>query len=260
MQADRDLQFHGAEPGGILPIGPSTTLERQGMRRHAERHFSDRTGWLRAAVLGANDGLLSTASLLVGVAAAAASSGSVLVAGLAAVVAGAMSMAAGEYVSVSSQADSEAADLDRERAELASDPVGELDELSAILQARGLTEATARVAAREMSAHDPLAAHAREELGLTDTHAARPLQAAFASALAFVAGGLPPLLVALAMPTEALTWGVVGTTLALLLGLGGLGARFGGAPAVRGALRVAFWGVIAMGATYGVGSLVGARL
>lgn len=230
------------------------------MIAHRDQHFAGRSGWLRAAALGANDGLLSTASIIVGVAAAAAAPGQVLVAGLAGLVAGAMSMAAGEYVSVSSQADSERADLERERKELARNPDGEFEELATLLRGRGLTEKTARAAAREMTRHDALASHAREEIGLTDALVARPLQAAAASALAFLAGGLPPLLVAAALPATAISLSVFGVTIAMLPFLGAAGARLGGAPAGRAALRVMFWGVIAMAVTHGIGLLVGTRV
>ena len=227
---------------------------------HDDVHYSGRTGWLRAAVLGANDGLLSVASLVVGVAAAAGGAGAVLVAGLAGLVAGAMSMAAGEYVSVSSQADGERADLARERAELEAHPEVEQAELAAILRTRGLSEETAARAAREMTAHDALAAHAREEIGLSETLAANPAQAALASALAFLSGGAPPLAVAALAPAGWTAWAVFGATVPLLLALGAIGARLGGAPVGRAALRVAVWGVAAMAATHIVGLLVGARL
>ncbi|MEN3793915.1 VIT family protein [Fulvimarina sp. MAC3] len=224
---------------------------------HEEQHFANRVGWLRAAVLGANDGLLSTASIIVGVAAAASSSGQILTAGLAGLAAGAFSMAAGEYVSVSSQADSEAADLARESAELEKNPDRELAELTAILRTRGLSEKTARQAAKEMTQSDALASHAREEIGLSDEMSARPFQAAFASAIAFISGGLPPLLAAIVAPQGWILPVVAVVALVILLGLGALGARRGGAPVVKASLRVAFWGIVAMGATYLVGAVFG---
>jgi VIT1/CCC1 family predicted Fe2+/Mn2+ transporter len=230
------------------------------MQTHDEYHYSGRSGWLRAAVLGANDGLLSTASIIVGVAAAATSTSQVLVAGLAGLVAGALSMASGEYVSVSSQADSERADLAREAAELARNPDGELAELIAILRSRGMTEDTATRAATEMTEHDALGTHGREEIGLSDALTARPLEAAGASALAFLVGGLPPLLVAAVTPFTFLPVAVSFVALCMLLALGVSGARLGGAPVVRAALRVAFWGVVAMTATYAIGALFGAKI
>lgn len=230
------------------------------MLAHRDLHFSQRSGWLRAAVLGANDGLLSTASIIVGVAAASTATGPVLVAGLAGLVAGAFSMAAGEYVSVSSQADSETADLAREAAELVRNAEGEFEELVRILRTRGMSEATARRAATEMTEHDALATHAREEIGLSDTLSARPLQAAAASAAAFLVGGLPPLIVAALAPFETVAMVVSLIALAMLFGLGAAGAKLGGAPVGRAALRVAFWGVIAMAATYAIGAVFGTRL
>ncbi len=218
-----------------------------------EAHLVDRTGWLRAAVLGANDGILSTASLIVGVAAAAASMHSILVSGLAGLVGGALAMAAGEYVSVSSQADSESADLERERAELKANPAAELRELAGIYVARGLTPALAMQVAEQLSATDALAAHARDELGMHGATAARAVQAALASAVAFAAGASLPLLTALVAPRAALI-----ATLVFLAALGAVGARAGGAPVARGAGRVLFWGALAMAATAAIGSLVGA--
>jgi len=228
--------------------------------RHREQHRSDRIGWLRAAVLGANDGIVSTASLVVGVAAAEATRQEVLVAGVAGLVAGALSMAAGEYVSVSSQADTEHADLKRERAELATQPEAEEDELTAIYARRGLEPDLARTVARQLMAKDALAAHARDELGLTEELAARPLQAATASAVTFAAGaGVPVLMIVLApASTLALTVSIV--SLLCLVGLGAIAARTGGAPAAVGAARVAFWGALAMAATAGVGRLFGATV
>ena len=225
--------------------------------RHPETHRTERIGWLRAAVLGANDGIVSTASLVLGVAAAQAERGDILAAGVAALVAGAMSMAAGEYVSVHSQADAERADLARERAELASDGAGELRELTAIYVARGLEPELARRVAEQLTAHDALGAHARDELGITDAMAARPLQAAFASAGSFAAGALLPLAVAAAVPTAALGATVAGSALVFLALLGGLSARAGGAPVVRASARVTLWGALAMGVTAAIGAVVG---
>lgn len=230
------------------------------MSAHTDEHFSGRSGWLRAAVLGANDGLLSTASIIVGVAAASTATSAVLVAGLAGLVAGALSMAAGEYVSVSSQADSEKADLAREARELARNADGEFEELVGILRTRGMSETIARQAATEMTEHDALATHAREEIGLSDALSARPLEAAAASAAAFLVGGLPPLIVAAIAPFASVAIAVSLVALAMLFGLGAVGAKLGGAPVGRAALRVAFWGVIAMTATYAIGALFGTRL
>jgi VIT1/CCC1 family predicted Fe2+/Mn2+ transporter len=212
---------------------------------------------LRAAVLGANDGIVSTASLILGVAAAQASRASVLVAGGAGLVAGAMSMAAGEYVSVHSQADTEHADLERERAELLADPIGEHRELAAIYVGRGLTAELAEQVAAQLMAHDAEGAHARDELGLTEALTARPLQAAAASAGSFALGAALPLAVAALVPRAWLVPGVAGTALVFLAGLGALAARVGGADAKKGALRVSVWGALAMGATAGVGALFG---
>ena len=224
---------------------------------HSERHRTDRLGWLRAAVLGANDGIVSTASLLLGVAAAHASQSDVLVAGIAGLVAGAMSMAAGEYVSVQSQADSEQADLERERAELGADEEGERRELTAIYVGRGLDPALARQVAAALMAHDALGAHARDELGISDTLAARPIQAAFASALSFAVGAALPLLTVALSPGSSLIPVVSATSLLFLALLGGLAARAGGARVRVGAVRVTFWGALAMAATAGVGALFG---
>lgn len=224
---------------------------------HVERHRSEHIGWLRASVLGANDGLISTSSLVVGVAAAQSERAPVLVAALAGLVAGALSMAAGEYVSVSSQSDTENADLARERGELASVPEHELAELAAIYVGRGLTPELAGQVAEQLTAKDALAAHARDELGLSDLTRARPIQAALSSAAAFAAGAAPPLLLVLAVPLANLTSVVMGVSLALLIGLGSLAARLGGAPVLRGAARVAFWGAAAMAATALVGRLFG---
>lgn len=228
------------------------------LRRHSERHRTDRIGWLRAAVLGANDGIVSTASLLLGVAAANASHGNILITGVAGLVAGAMSMAAGEYVSVHSQADTENADLSRERAELQANPAGEERELTAIYVARGLQPALARQVASQLMAHDALGAHARDELGISSTMSARPVQAALASAASFAAGAALPLAVAALAPASALIAAVSATSLLFLALLGAMAARAGGASMRVGAWRVGFWGALAMGITAGVGALFGA--
>ena len=225
--------------------------------RHGERHRTHRTGWLRAAVLGANDGIVSTASLVLGVAAAGAATQSVLVAGVAGLVAGAMSMAAGEYVSVSSQADTERADLARERRELAELPEQEHEELVGIYVQRGLDRPLAEQVATQLSAHDALGAHARDELGISDTLAARPVQAALASAATFAAGAALPLLAVLVLPPGALLWGTAASLLMFLAVLGLLAARAGGAPVARSLIRVVSWGALAMGLTAAVGSLFG---
>ncbi|MGE5246071.1 MAG: VIT family protein [Betaproteobacteria bacterium] len=228
--------------------------------RHRERHRSDRIGWLRAAVLGANDGIVSTASLVVGVAASEATRQNILVAGVAGLVAGALSMAAGEYVSVSSQADTETADLTREKTELATQPTAEEDELAGIYVQRGLEPDLARTVARQLMAKDALAAHARDELGLTAELAARPLQAALASAATFAVGaGVPVLTIVLAPPgTLVLVVSIV--SLLCLVALGAIAAWTGGASAWAGAGRVAFWGALAMAATAAVGRLFGAAV
>jgi VIT1/CCC1 family predicted Fe2+/Mn2+ transporter len=225
--------------------------------RHSEKHKTHRTGWLRAAVLGANDGIVSTASLVLGVAATGAGTQSILVAGVASLVAGAMSMAAGEYVSVSSQADTENADLAREKAELAENPKQEHAELTAIYVNRGLDENLASTVATQLMAHDAVAAHARDELGISDTLAARPVQAALASAATFAAGALLPLLVVLLLPASALMWYVAGSSLFFLALLGVIAAKAGGAPLLVSTARVTFWGALAMGLTAGVGALFG---
>lgn len=225
--------------------------------RHLERHKTHRIGWLRAAVLGANDGIVSTASLVLGVAAAGANSQSILVAGVAGLVAGAMSMAAGEYVSVSSQADTERADLDRERKELAAAPEHEHAELAAIYVGRGLDAELASRVATQLTAHDALGAHGRDELGISDTLAARPVQAALASAATFSVGAVLPLLIVLLVPVSALMWAVSVSSLVFLALLGSLAARAGGAPVMTSAARVTFWGALAMGLTAGVGALFG---
>lgn len=224
---------------------------------HIERHRTEHIGWLRASVLGANDGLISTSSLVVGVAAAQTERGPVLLAAIAGLVAGALSMAAGEYVSVSSQSDTEQADLERERRELATEPEHELAELAGIYVDRGLTPELAAQVAVQLTAKDALAAHARDELGLSDLTRARPIQAALASAAAFAVGAAPPLLLVIALPLAVLTPVVMGVSLALLVALGALAARLGGAPIMRGAVRVAFWGAVAMAATALVGRLFG---
>ena len=225
--------------------------------RHREVHRSDRIGWLRAAVLGANDGIVSTASLVVGVAAAEATRHEVLVAGVAGLVAGALSMAAGEYVSVSSQADTEEADLALERRELATQPKAEEEELTAIYVRRGLDHDLARTVARQLTANDALAAHARDELGLIEELAARPLQAAVASAATFSIGAGLPVLTVLIAPAARLSLVVSFVSLLCLVALGAIAARAGGARAIVGATRVAFWGALAMAVTAGVGKLFG---
>ena len=228
--------------------------------RHIERHRTAHIGWLRAAVLGANDGLISTASLVVGVAASGTSRSAVLLAGVAGLVAGAMSMAAGEYVSVSSQADTEGADLARERRELASDYIAERAELVAIYADRGLTPLLAEQVAEQLMAKDALAAHARDELGLSDATAARPLQAALASAVTFALGALLPVVVSAVVPHALLARLVTASALVLLAVLGAVAARVGGAVMWRGALRVTFWGALAMGVSALVGRLFGATV
>jgi len=231
---------------------------RRSPSAHAERHRSERIGWLRAAVLGADDGIVSTASLVVGVAAAQADRSGVLVAGVAGLVAGAMSMAAGEYVSVSSQADTEAADLERERRELASMPGPEREELRAIYVDRGLDPELAGRVADQLMARDALAAHARDELGITEVHRARPVQAAAASAATFAGGAALPLVTAAVLPPGGIVLGVSLVSLACLALLGGLAAGAGGAPVAKGVLRVTFWGALALAITAGVGRLFGA--
>jgi VIT1/CCC1 family predicted Fe2+/Mn2+ transporter len=226
--------------------------------RHKERHRSKRIGWLRAAVLGANDGIVSTASLVVGVAAAGTPRSQVIVAGMAGLVAGAMSMAAGEYVSVSSQSDTEEADLARERQELATDDKSERAELASIYVARGLEPAFAQQVADQLMAHDALGAHARDELGISDLQRARPVQAAVASAATFAVGAVLPLLITLLAPANMMATAVTAMSLTSLAVLGWLAARAGGARAAVGALRVAVWGALAMALTYGVGALFGA--
>jgi len=227
-------------------------------RRHRERHRTDRIGWLRAAVLGANDGIVSTASLVVGVAAASASHGNILITGVAGLVAGAMSMAAGEYVSVHSQADTEAADLSRERIELQTDPVAEQRELAAIYVQRGLEAGLAQQVAKQLMLRDALGAHARDELGISDAMSARPVQAALSSATSFAVGAALPLSVTALAPDAGLIFWVAGASLVFLAILGALAARVGGAPAPIAAWRVTFWGALAMAITAGVGALFGA--
>ena len=227
------------------------------MAIHSERHRSHRIGWLRAAVLGANDGIVSTASLIVGVAAAEAVRGNVLVAGVAGLVAGAMSMAAGEYVSVSSQADTESADLAREKRELVEQPEFELDELQQIYVARGVEPALARQVAQQLMARDALATHAREELGISEIVTARPVQAAMASAATFSVGAALPLVVAAVAPMPRLIVFVSVASLLFLALLGALAARTGGAPVARSTLRVTFWGALAMALTALIGSVFG---
>ena len=230
-----------------MPLGPL----------HVEGHLSFRSNWLRAAVLGANDGILSTSSLVLGVAASGASRSAILTAGIAGLMAGAGSMAAGEYVSVSSQRDTEDADLELERAELANDPEGELRELAGIYEGRGLRPELAAEVARGLTEHEALEAHAREELALPEDSRARPLQAAGASALSFAVGALLPLLAIGAFGSSVRVVACILVTLLALVGLGALGARLGGAPVARAVLRVVFWGATAMAVTAGVGALVG---
>jgi VIT1/CCC1 family predicted Fe2+/Mn2+ transporter len=224
---------------------------------HTDRHYTRRVGWLRAAVLGANDGIVSTASLIMGVAATQESKGPILIAGVAGLVAGAMSMAAGEYVSVQSQADSENADLEREKTELKADKEGELRELTQIYVDRGLEPALARQVAEQMMAHDALGAHARDELGLSDATAARPFQAATASAASFAVGAALPLVAVVLCPRPLLIPILGGGSLVFLAALGAVAAKTGGAPMLRAAFRVMFWGALAMGLTALVGKFVG---
>jgi VIT1/CCC1 family predicted Fe2+/Mn2+ transporter len=227
------------------------------MRKHAEHHYAERIGWLRAAVLGANDGIVSTASLVIGVAAARAAQSDVLIAGIAGLVAGAMSMAAGEYVSVSSQADTEKADLLRERTELETNHELERRELAEIYEGRGLEPSLALEVADQLMAHDALGAHARDELGLSEIHTARPVQAAMASAATFASGALLPLLIVLLSPSPFVIPGVAAGSLVCLAVLGGLAARTGGARIAVGAGRVTLWGALAMAATAAVGTVFG---
>jgi vacuolar iron transporter family protein len=228
------------------------------LRLHREHHLIARIGWLRAAVLGANDGIVSTASLIVGVAAAAASQHEILIAGVAGLVAGAMSMAAGEYVSVSSQSDTERADLARERRELSENSGSELDELANIYVKRGVDHALARQVAQQMMAKDALAAHARDELGISEVTLARPIQAGLASAASFSVGAAMPLLMVVISPADVLVPIVSAASLGFLALLGAIGARVGGANILRATLRVTFWGALAMALTAGIGKLFGA--
>lgn len=227
-------------------------------RRHLELHRTDRIGWLRAAVLGANDGIVSTGSLLVGVAAASTSQSNLLLTGVAGLVAGAMSMAAGEYVSVHSQSDTERADLSRERAELEADPVAERRELVDIYRARGLKQALAEQVADQLAAHDALGAHSRDELGVSSELSARPVQAALASAGSFAVGAALPLAVAVMAPVQSLMYWIAATSIIFLAALGGVAAKAGGAGVLVGAWRVTFWGVLAMAITAGAGAIFGA--
>ncbi len=227
---------------------------------HSEHHSLERKGWLRAAVLGANDGILSTASLILGVATATDSQNGIMVAGLSGLVAGAMSMAAGEYVSVSSQADTEKANIELERRELAEDEAGELNELTQIYVKRGLDQQLAGEVAKQLTARDALEAHARDELGITEATTARPLQAAFASAASFSGGAAIPVLAGLLSPLDNAVAVVYGTSLAFLAVLGALGAKTGNAPILRGAVRVTFWGAFAMAITAGIGALFHVQL
>ncbi|MFN3844261.1 MAG: VIT family protein [Paracoccaceae bacterium] len=224
---------------------------------HPETHLVSRIGWLRAAVLGANDGIVSTASLIVGVAAAQAATSDVLVAGIAGLVAGAMSMAAGEYVSVSSQADTENADMERERTELSGQPEAELEELTQIYVTRGVEPALARQVVAQMMEHDALGAHLRDELGISEVMTARPVQAALTSALTFAIGAAMPLTMVLVSPADLLVWTVTIASLLFLALLGAIGAYAGGATVWRATLRVTFWGALAMALTAGIGALVG---
>ncbi|MFA6124487.1 MAG: VIT family protein [Sphingomonas sp.] len=227
------------------------------LRLHPERHLVSRIGWLRAAVLGANDGIVSTASLIIGVAAAAAKPGDILIAGVAGLVAGAMSMAAGEYVSVSSQSDTEQADLARERAELSSDVAAEIQELAGIYMKRGVDSATADIVARQLMAKDALAAHAHDELGISERTTARPIQAALTSAATFTAGAALPLAIVIFAPAPWLVVIEAFASLLFLAVLGAVGARAGGAPVWVATIRVTFWGALAMALTAGIGLLVG---
>jgi VIT1/CCC1 family predicted Fe2+/Mn2+ transporter len=230
------------------------------LRLHPESHLVSRIGWLRAAVLGANDGIISTASLIVGVAAAAATRNDVLIAGVAGLVAGAMSMSAGEYVSVSSQSDTEQADLARERKELKEDPKGELDELTEIYAKRGLDRPLARQVAEQLMEKDALTAHARDELGISEITAARPVQAALTSAATFSVGAAMPLLTVVVSPANVLVPVVSAASLGFLALLGAIGARAGGANVLRATARVTFWGALAMALTAGIGKLFGTAI
>jgi vacuolar iron transporter family protein len=246
-----------AATGVIAPASQPTSGLLKMRAHHRERHRTGKIGWLRASVLGANDGLLSTASLVLGVAAGHGTRSAILVAGVAGLVAGAMSMAAGEYVSVHSQADAEQADLDREREEIRTNDTGEHRELAAIYVGRGLDSTLAKAVAEQLMAHDALGAHARDELGISETLKARPIQAAFASAAAFAAGAAIPLAVAIFAPGALLIAFVTCASLITLVAMGALAARAGGADAIVGAARVTFWGALAMALTAGIGALVG---
>ena len=237
---------------------PRTALAHRSS--HAEQHRTERVGWLRAAVLGANDGIVSVAGLVVGVAASGVGHTAILAAGVAGTVAGAMSMAAGEYVSVQSQADTEEADIRVEQRELREEPEAELEELAKIYRLRGLDPALARQVAEQLTAHDALAAHARDELGISESLRARPLQAALASAAAFITGAALPIATTLLAPQAHVTVAVAASTVAGLLLSGGLAAWAGGAPVVRGALRVGFWGAAAMAAAHAIGTLFDVRV
>lgn len=234
-------------------------MENNTARRPQEIHAISRLGWLRAAVLGANDGILSTSSLIIGVASAHATQASILLAGISSLVAGAMSMAAGEYVSVSSQADSEKADLAREKNELGTSWDAEVGELASIYRQRGLDDLLARKVALQLMKHDALGAHARDELGISEATAARPVQAAFASAGAFSSGAILPVLAALLSPAAVVSWTVSAVSLTGLAVLGFVGARAGGAEPWRPAMRVIFWGIIAMAVTAGIGQIFGVQ-
>lgn len=253
-----ELWSAGIRAATLLHTDPESSLPMNVSRHHTERHRTDRIGWLRAAVLGANDGIVSTASLVIGVAAASASHANILVTGVAGLVAGAMSMAAGEYVSVHSQADTEQADLSRERSELEADPAAESRELTAIYVARGLEPGLAQQVAQQLTVHDALGAHARDELGISKTLSARPVQAALASAASFAIGAALPLAVTALAPAQGMIPWVSGTSLVFLAMLGAIAARTGGAGVVTGAFRVAFWGALAMAITAGVGAWFGA--
>ncbi len=252
-------QHIGETIGGKIAAPVSVQIAKRGgpLYSHKERHRTERIGWLRAAVLGANDGIVSTASLVIGVAAAETTHSNIMIAGVAGLVAGAMSMAAGEYVSVSSQADTESADLARERHELATMPEAELAELTGIYVARGLDDSLARQVAEQLTAHDALAAHVRDELGMSETTSARPVQAALASAGTFAIGAALPLLAAFLAPASLIVIVVSVLSLVFLALLGGLSAAVGGAPVTKAVLRVTIWGALAMAATAGIGKLFG---
>lgn len=253
MQVSRDYQFSQRSVIRMIKKG-------QGMRLERERHLVGRVGWLRAAVLGANDGIISTSSLIVGIASLAASTSTVMLTGIASLVAGAISMAAGEYVSVSSQTDVERSDRIRETREHARDMADEREELAAIYRDRGVDPNLARQVAYQLMSRDPIGAHMRDELGITEELAGRPVQAALSSAASFCAGAVVPVLLVPQLPRELLVASIIGVTLLLLALLGAIGARAGGAGMVKGAARVAFWGALAMGATAGVGTLFGTGL